>query len=91
MPATELATFLRARMEELVLSNSEVAKRANLSRQTWHKLLNEKIGEAKLSTLIRLAGALEIHPMTLLQTYFQFEENTMPNKCDGVVCSTSAT
>jgi len=71
MAAKELSELLRARMAKLKICNADVARRANLSRQTWYNLLNAEIKEAKLSTLVGLANALEIHTLTLLQTYFQ--------------------
>lgn len=70
MSDKDLAGFLRCRMRELKLTNIDVARRAGLARQTWHRLLSGDIGEAKLSTLIRIANALETHPMQLVRIYF---------------------
>lgn len=70
MSDKDLAGFLRRRMRELELTNVDVARRAGLARQTWHRLLSGDIGEAKLSTLVRIANALEIHPIQLVRTYF---------------------
>lgn len=71
MSAKELSDLLKARMRKLALTNSDIAKKANISRQTWYKLINAEIEEAKLSTLINLASALDLNPLTLLQTYFR--------------------
>jgi hypothetical protein len=70
MSALSLSRFLRKRMVALKLSNAEVAKRANISRPTWYRLLNADVGEAKLTTIVKLAAALETHPMVLLRLYF---------------------
>ncbi len=70
MSAQSLAFFLRRRMSLQGLSNSEVAAKAGISRQTWYSLLNADIKEAKLSTLIQIAVVLKIHPMEMLGVYF---------------------
>lgn len=70
MSATNLATYLDQRVKALGLSKSEAARRADVSRQTWYRLLNAEIGDAKLSTLIRLAEALETTPLHILRIYF---------------------
>lgn len=70
MSGEDLAYFLRRRMGELRLSNSDVATRAKISRQTWYRLLNAEVDEAKLSTMSRLANALNVHIMTLLRIYY---------------------
>lgn len=71
MSAEDLANFLRRRMGELRLNNSDIAVRAKIARQTWYRLLNAEIEEAKLSTLARLADALGLHVMSLLKVYYQ--------------------
>ena len=70
MSSLSLAKFLRQRMVLLKLTNTEVAKRAKISRPTWYALLNAEIGEARLTTMVNLASALETHPMVLLRLYF---------------------
>jgi transcriptional regulator with XRE-family HTH domain len=76
MSALSLANFLRERMVLLKLSNSSVARRACISRPTWYALLNAETNEAKLTTIVKLANALETHPMILMSLYF--EKNTFP-------------
>lgn len=71
MSAEDLASFLRRRMGELRLNNSDVAVKAKIARQTWYRLLNAEIEEARLSTLARLADALGLHVMSLLKVYYQ--------------------
>ncbi|MEB4591845.1 helix-turn-helix transcriptional regulator [Candidatus Thiothrix sp. Deng01] len=70
MSAKDLADYLRHRVGSLGFSKSEAARRADISRQTWYRLLNAEISDAKLSTLIRLAEALETTPLHILQIYF---------------------
>ena len=70
MSKLSLAQFLNTQMEELGLNNSAVAKRAKISRQTWYRLLNADVEEAKVSTLIRVAEALNTHVIYLLRLYF---------------------
>ncbi len=70
MSAQTLAQFLRARMNERGLNNSQIATRAGISRQTWYNLLNAQIKEAKFSTLIQVCKVLEVHPMELMEVYF---------------------
>ena len=70
MSALSLSHFLRERMAVLRISNTDAAKRANISRPTWYRLLNADISEAKLTTIVKLAAALETHPMVLLRLYF---------------------
>lgn len=70
MSSKDLADYLGQRVARLGLSKSEVARRADISRQTWYRLLSADITDAKLSTMIRLAEALETTPMHLLRLYF---------------------
>ena len=70
MSAQEFSKFITQRAESLRLSVTEVTKRAGISRATCYRFLNEEIEEARLSTLIRLADALQVTPLRLLRTYF---------------------
>ena len=70
MSAKDLADYLGQRVVRLGISKSEVARRADISRQTWYRLPSEDITDAKLSTMVRLAEALETTPMFLLNIYF---------------------
>jgi DNA-binding XRE family transcriptional regulator len=71
MSAKDLANYLDQRVAMLGLSKSEAARRADISRQTWYRLLSADVTDAKLSTMIRLADALETTPMQLLRLYFE--------------------
>ncbi|MGB0848424.1 MAG: helix-turn-helix domain-containing protein [Thiolinea sp.] len=74
MSAQALAQFLRLRMRERGLSNSQIAAQAGISRQTWYNLLNAQIKEAKFSTLVQVCRVLDVHPMELLGIYFADHE-----------------
>lgn len=71
MSSVELPKYLRSRLHSLKISNTEAARRADISRQTWYRLLNDEVEETKLSTLIRVAEALQTNPMIILRIYFQ--------------------
>jgi hypothetical protein len=70
MSAKDLANYLEQRVAMLGLSKSEAARRADISRQTWYRLLSADVTDAKLSTMVSLAEALETTPMHLLRLYF---------------------
>lgn len=69
MSSKDLADYLEQRVATLGISRSEVARRADISRQTWYRLLSADLTDAKLSTIMRLAEALETTPLHLLRVY----------------------
>ena len=71
MSALDLAYHLREQLETLGMTITEASARSGISRQTWHRLLQADIDEAKLSTLVKVANVLETHVLTLLTVYFQ--------------------
>lgn len=70
MSAQNFANYLGQRIAMLGISKSEAARRADISRQTWYRLLGADMTDVKLSTIIRLAEALETSPLHLLRIYF---------------------
>lgn len=70
MSAKDLANYLEQRVAMLGLSKSEAARRADISRQTWYRLLSAEVSDTKLSTVVSLAEALETTPIHLLRLYF---------------------
>lgn len=70
MSALDLAKYIKNRLTALNMTMVAAANRSKISRQTWHKLLNAEIGEAKLSTLIKVAETLQTHPLSMLRIYF---------------------
>ncbi len=77
MSSCEVAQFLRKKAEESGLSHSEITRLAKVSRQTWYKLLNGDVQEAKLSTIIRISEALRIHPLDLMALYFERRQRSL--------------
>lgn len=75
MSATDFAVYLEQRIVELGLCKSEVARRAGISRQTWYRLAAADVQDLKLTTIIRLASALQTSPLHLLGLYFQAESS----------------
>lgn len=69
MSASDLADYLRKRLDILRLSIKDAAQRSGVSRQSWHKLLNADVDEARLSTLTKVADVLETHAVHLVRLY----------------------
>lgn len=65
MASEDFKQFLERRVSELGLSITELAMRASISRQEIYKLMSGEVAEPKLSTLSRLAKALEVEPSEL--------------------------
>lgn len=65
MKRSHLVAFIEKRLAGLGVSKTELARRAGISRSELYKLLAQDVGEARLSTLARLARALEA-PLPLL-------------------------
>jgi len=65
VPMESFATRLRKRAKELGISNAEAGRRVGLSERRYaHYVSGER--EPDLTTLIRIAGALETSPNELL-------------------------
>lgn len=62
-----LGAYLTERMQALALSQSELCRRAGISRQTLHTLGSTPDKLPSLPTVIAIAGALQVHPIRLLQ------------------------
>jgi transcriptional regulator with XRE-family HTH domain len=65
-----LADYLRQQMNVLKLTNTDVARYANIARQTWHRLLKAEIADPKPETLLKIAAVLEtsqLHLQALLR------------------------
>lgn len=70
MSSQDLACYIKERLKTLRVSVTQAAERSGISRQTWHKLLGGDIVEARLTTLIKIADTLHVHPLSLLRIYF---------------------
>lgn len=70
MPKLNFSTLLISLAEQSGLSKKAIAERANISRTALYNLFNGEVSEAKLSTIVNLANALDIPPIELLKPYF---------------------
>lgn len=52
------------------ISKKQLAQSCGISRATLYNILQGNVAEARLSTLIKLAAALDTHPLELLKPYF---------------------
>lgn len=69
MSAIDLSRFLHKRAKALNLSATVIASRAGISRQTWYRLLNADVKQARISTLMRVADALQVSLVELACLY----------------------
>ncbi|MDI1279380.1 NBR1-Ig-like domain-containing protein [Methylobacter sp.] len=67
MAICEFSTYVKQRADSLGLNMSELARQAGISRQGLYALLDGTTEQAKISTLITLAKALQVHPMVLFR------------------------
>ncbi len=67
MPAYEFSEYVKQRANTLGLTMSELARQTGISRQGLYGLLDGTTEQAKISTLIALAKALQVHPMVLFR------------------------
>lgn len=67
MPLFEFAEYVRNRAEARGLSMAELARQAGISRQALYGVLDGSTGQAKVSTLIALASALQVHPVVVFR------------------------
>lgn len=63
--------FIESRRKEVNLTKKALAERAGLSRQGLYKILNGDVKQASLSTIVKLAIPLNVHPIILMQKIFQ--------------------
>jgi len=66
----ELGDYIRRRAYALDMTLTETARRAGITRQALYKLLDQRVTEARLSTLIKIARALNVHPLALIRRLF---------------------
>lgn len=67
MPLFEFSEYVRDRADTLGISMAELARRSGISRQALYGILDGSSGQAKVSTLISLASALQVHPVVLFR------------------------
>lgn len=64
------AEYIDSRRKELDLSKTELARMAGISRRGLYKILDGDVEDTYLSTLIKLAIPLQVHPLMLMQQIF---------------------
>ncbi len=69
MSAIDLSQFLQQRADRLNFSATRVANKAGISRQTWYRLVNADVQQARISTLTRVADTLQVSLMELSCLY----------------------
>jgi transcriptional regulator with XRE-family HTH domain len=65
----DFSAYIRSRARAQNLSISQLAQCSKISRQTLYKIMKGDT-EAKISTMIRLASVLQMHPLDLLRAFF---------------------
>jgi transcriptional regulator with XRE-family HTH domain len=70
METQAFSDYLRHCMDKQQLTIKGTAERAGISRQNLHKILNGGISQARLTTFIQLAHALNEHPLHLFRAFF---------------------
>jgi transcriptional regulator with XRE-family HTH domain len=65
----KFSNYLRIRARELNLSHTQIAQKSSIARQTWYRLLNSEVEEAKLSTLISVSKVLRVDVLDLIQMH----------------------
>jgi transcriptional regulator with XRE-family HTH domain len=69
MSAIDLSQFLQQRADTLNFSATYVANKAGISRQTWYRLVNADVQQARISTLMRVANTLQVSLIELSCLY----------------------
>lgn len=67
MTLSNFSGFVRNRAELLNLSIVDLAKQTGISRQALYGLLDGTTSQARVSTLVALASALQVHPVVLFR------------------------
>jgi DNA-binding Xre family transcriptional regulator len=70
MNRAKFAIVLNQLIEKKGFNKKQLAQHSGISRATLYNVLQGNVGEARLSTLIKLASALDAHPLELLTPYF---------------------
>jgi DNA-binding Xre family transcriptional regulator len=71
--------YLNELVDKSSFNKTILAERAKISRVTLHKLLNGDVEESKLSTMVNLAYALDVHPFELIRRYFAASPVQLPS------------
>ncbi|MFT5706810.1 MAG: DNA-binding Xre family transcriptional regulator [Oceanospirillaceae bacterium] len=67
-------SLIKAVLNDLIIAKNitkkQLAQNSGISRATLYNVLQGNVSEARLSTLIKIAAALDAHPIELLTPYF---------------------
>jgi transcriptional regulator with XRE-family HTH domain len=63
------STYLRQQIKAQGLSVAKIAELAGMSRQNLYKILSGDVSQARMTTMIKLAHALDIHPLYLFRKF----------------------
>jgi len=93
MHQNDFEQYIRQQAHHLNLPLSLVAKKSDMSRHNLYKLLAGNAVNARMSTLVKLAYALQVHPMELIRHAFEEIEfpsytntsNLEPNDASGFI------
>jgi transcriptional regulator with XRE-family HTH domain len=80
-----LSTYIRRRAKALDLTLTEVCKRAKISRQTLYSLQSDVDRLPALETIIVIAQVLKIHPLQLLNLFFETRHDPMAPKLSRAI------
>ena len=72
----DLNSYVRRRANQLKITLEKLAEKTGITRQGLDKLLKLNGEKSSLSTLIKLANAIEVHPFVLLRLIFATKEFT---------------
>jgi transcriptional regulator with XRE-family HTH domain len=80
-----LSAYIRRRAKALDLTLTEVCKRAKISRQTLYSLQSDVDRLPALETIIVIAQVLKIHPLQLLNLFFETRHDPMAPKLSQAI------
>lgn len=81
METNDFEKYVRQRCQELEVSLSFIAKKSDMSRPNLYKLLSGSAENARISTLVKLAHALQSHPMILIRHMFEQTDFPLYSNC----------
>lgn len=71
MQTNDFDKYVRQRSNQLGLSMTYVAKHSGMSRPNLYRLLSGYAENTRISTFVKLANTLQIHPIVLIQQIFE--------------------
>jgi len=81
MKTNDFEQYVRQRCHQLGVSLSFIAKQSGMSRHNLYKLLAGNAENARISTVVKLAHALQTHPMVLIRHMFEQTDFPLYTNC----------